>query len=135
MPAIALRRERLHGQQLLLEAVGAFAIGFIQHKNIGDFHQAGFDVLDFIAEAGDEDDDGAIGQLHDIHFVLPDANRFNKDGVFSSGVEKQSDIGGGASEATKETTRRHGADEDAFILRVALHADAVAENGAAGVWA
>ena len=69
-----------------------------------------------------------IGQRHDIHFVLADANGFDHDQVASAGVEHGGDIGGGAGQSAERAARGHAADVDARIGVMRLHANAVAEN-------
>ena len=135
MPAIAGHDEREHGVKLLFEAISAFAIGFVEDENIANFHQAGFHVLDVVAEAGDEDDENAIGETDDIDFVLADADGFDEDLALACGVEEKRNFSGGTSQAAEESARGHGADENAGVAGVALHANAIAENSAAGVGA
>ncbi len=114
--------------ELLFEAVGTFAIGFVEDEDVADFHQAGFHILNVVTEAGDEDYDDAIGEANDVDFVLADTNGFDKDLALASGVEEECDFSGGASEAAEESARGHGADEDSRVACVGLHADAIAEN-------
>src|SRR5262249_40216603 len=38
MPAIARHHQREHRVQLLLEAIGAFTIRFVEHENVADLH-------------------------------------------------------------------------------------------------
>ena len=135
MPAVARHHQREHGVELLFEAVGAFAIGFVEDEDVADFHQAGFHVLNVVAEAGDEHDDDAIGEANDVDFVLADADGFDEDLVLASSVEQQRDFGGGASEAAEKSASGHGANENSGVAGVALHANAIAENCAAGVGA
>ena len=133
MPAIARHHQREHGVELLFQAVGAFAVGFVQHENVADFHQAGFHVLDVVAKAGDQNDEHAIGQAHDVDFILADADGFDQHLTLARRIEQQRHFGGGARQAAQKTARGHRADEDAGVAGVALHADAVAQNRAAGV--
>src|SRR5215471_20047878 len=115
--------------ELFFEAVGAFAVGFVEDENVADFHQAGFHVLDIIAKTGDENDEDTIGEADDVHFVLADSDGFDEDLVLACGVEKERDFGCGTGEAAEESARGHGANENAVIACVTLHADAIAENG------
>ncbi len=52
MPAVARHHQGKHGMELLLQAVGAFAVGFVDDEDVGNFHQARFHVLDVVTEAG-----------------------------------------------------------------------------------
>ncbi len=135
MPAEAIGRQLEHRLQLLLNAVGAFAFGFIQHKNVADFHQAGLHVLHVVAQAGNEHHQRAVRQAHDIDLILADADRFDEDDVFACCVKQQRNIRGGARQAAEKSAGGHRANENSFVVRVALHANAVAQNRAAGEWA
>ena len=68
----------------------------------------------------------------DLDFVLTHADGFDEHVVFAGGVHQQRQVGGGARQAAEAAARGHGADEDAGVGVVLLHADAVAQNGAAG---
>ena len=57
MPAIARHHQREHGVQLLFEAVAPSRSDLFRHENVADFHQAGFHVLDVVAQAGDQNHD------------------------------------------------------------------------------
>ena len=78
-------------------------------------------------------DHDAIRQLHDINFVLPNANSLDEYLVFASGIEQQRDFRGRARQASQESARRHRANEHACVAGVPLHANAITENRAAGV--
>jgi hypothetical protein len=70
-------------------------------------------------------------RLGDGDFSLADAHGFDDHVVFAGGVHQLDQIGGGAGEAAETAAGGHGADEDAGVGVVLLHADAVAEDGAA----
>ena len=72
-----------------------------------------------------------VGGADDVDFVLSDADRLDEDDVLAGGVEHQRGVGGRAREPAEVAARRHAADEDARVGDVRLHADAIAENGAA----
>ncbi len=42
------------GVDFALDAVGAGMVGFVDHEDVGDLHDAGFDRLDVVAHAGHE---------------------------------------------------------------------------------
>ena len=50
VPSVARHHQRQHGQQLLLQPVGAFTIGFVQDKNVADLHEPGLHALNVIAK-------------------------------------------------------------------------------------
>src|ERR1700676_2372453 len=133
MPAVAGHHERKHGMELLFQSVGALAIGLIQNEDVADFHQAGFHVLDVVAKAGNEDDEDAIREAHDVDLVLADSDGFDKHLALPRRIEQKRDFSGGTREPTKESARGHGANENPSVAGVALHADAVAKDGPAGV--
>ena len=77
-------------------------------------------------------DDRDVGGADDVHFVLADADGLDEDDVLAGGVEHERGVGGRAREAAEVAARRHAADEDAGVGDVRLHADAIAEDRAAG---
>ena len=91
--------------------------------------------MDIVAHAGDKDHDSDVGEANDVDFILADPDRFDQDEVASGGIQKRGDVGGGAGQSTERAARGHAADVDAGVGKVVLHADAVAENRAAGVGA
>ena len=133
LPAVAFRGELQHRFQLRFEPFDAVAVRFIQHENVRDLHQAGLHILHIVAHARHEQDQRAVCETHDIHFILADAHGFDEHVLFSGGVENQRDIARGPREATEKSTRRHRPDENSRIAGVALHAYAVAENRSARV--
>ena len=72
-------------------------------------------------------------QPHHVDLVLAHAHRFDQHDLLAGGIQHQRRVGRGAREAAKESPRGHGANEDARIGGVPLHADAVAQHRAAGV--
>ena len=52
--------------------------------------------------------------------------------VLAEGIEQLRDVARGARQAAVAAARAQAADEDLLVEVVALHADAVAEHGAAG---
>src|SRR5215469_8086107 len=133
MPPVAGHDQGEHGVKLLFEAARSFAVAFVENKNVSDLHQAGFHVLNVVAEAGNQHDDDAIGQSYDINLILADANGLNQDLMLARCIEEKSDFRRSTREAPEKTSGGHGADENAAVAGVTLHADAVAENGAARV--
>ena len=74
-----------------------------------------------------------IGQAHDIHFVLADADGFNHDEVAARSIEHRGDVRRGARESAERAARGHAANVNAGIGKMLLHADAIAENCTASV--
>ena len=73
----------------------------------------------------------AIGEAHDVNFVLADADGFDEHLALARRVEQQRHLRCGPRKAAKKTACGHRADENARIAGVALHADAIAQNRAA----
>ena len=119
----------------MFEAVRALTIAFIQDENISDFHQSRFQVLHIVAHARHQHHDGAIGKAHDFDFALPDSYGLDDDHIFSRRVQKQSGIPSRLRETSEESARRHRTNEHARVRGVSLHANAIAQNRAAGKWA
>src|SRR5262249_12229845 len=133
MPSLSRRHQRQHGVKLLFQALGTFTVGFVEHEDVADFHEAGFHVLNVVAQTGNQDNQNAIGEADDIHFVLADAHGFNEYLMLAGGVENKGDFGRSSGQPAQKSARSHGADKDARIAGMALHADAIAENSAAAV--
>ena len=123
--------KRQHAFDLALRLLRAGPVGLVDDEDIGDLHDAGFDGLNIVAHAGDQHDHRDVGERRDIDFILPHADRLDDDEVESGGAEQARERGAGARESAGCAARGHGADEDAGIGVMALHADAVAEDRAA----
>ena len=107
-------------------------VGFVDDENVGDFHDPGLDGLHVVTHAGDEHQHGHIGDAGNVDFILAHAHGFDQYIIFARRIEQQREIGGGTGEAACRAAGGHGADEDAAIAVMALHADAIAEDRAAG---
>src|ERR1035437_3899410 len=107
-------------------------IALVDDEDIGDLHDAGFDGLDIVAHAGDQDHYGDLGDGGDLDLVLTDADGFDDDVIPAGGVHEVGQVGGGAGQSAHGAAGGHGTYEDAGIGVVLLHAYAVAQNGAAG---
>ena len=81
---------------------------------------------------GHQHDDRDVGRADDVDFVLADAHRLDDDHRLAGGVEHQRRIGGGARQAAEMAAGGHAADEDVRVGGVRLHAQAIAEDRAAG---
>ena len=78
-------------------------------------------------------DDRDVRHAHDVDFVLSDADGLDDDDVAARGVEDQRDFARRARQAAEMAARGHAADEHAGVAGVRLHADAIAEDRAAGI--
>jgi len=81
--------QRLEGADFLLDPVRAFAVGFVDDEDVGDLHDARLEALHVVTHAGNEHDEGDIGEARDFDFVLTDADRFDEDNVFATGFEDE----------------------------------------------
>ena len=72
-----------------------------------------------------------MGCGRDVEFVLAHADRLDDDRVESERGERVGDSVAGLCQPAKLSARGHGADEDTRVFRVLLHANAIAEEGAA----
>ena len=128
---LAVRLQRQVGLDRRRQPVGALPIRLVHDEDVGDFHDAGLERLHVVAGAGHERDDRHVGRADDVDLVLADADRFDDDDVLAGGVEDERRVAGRAREAAQMPARRHAADEHAFVGRVRLHAQPIAEHGAA----
>ena len=62
----------------------------------------------------------------------PDADRLHEDPVEPGGIEQVAHFAGAGGEPAERAAGGHGADVDALVQGDGFHADAVAEQGAAG---
>ena len=105
--------KRLHRLDLALQALRAFPVGLVDDKNIGNLHDSGLERLHVIAHAGNQDHDGHIGQAHDVHLILADADGLDQHQVAPAGIEHRGHVGRGAGEPAERPARGHAADERA----------------------
>ena len=112
-------------------AVSAFAIRFVHHENIRDLHHACLHHLHIVTHAGHQHDDRDVGGARDLDLILPDTDRLDRDDMLAGGIEHERGIRRRPRQPAQMAPRRHAANEHAGILRVRLHANAIAEHGAA----
>ena len=72
------------------------------------------------------------GGSDDVHFVLAHADCLDEDHVLAGRVEDEGDLAGRTRQPAEVAACRHAADEHAVVSSVRLHADAIAEDRAAG---
>ena len=113
-------------------AIGAFAIGLVDHEDVGDLHDAGLQRLHIVAGARHQRHDRDVGGADDVDLVLADADGLDEDDVLAARVEHERGLAGRARQAAEMAARRHAADEHAVVAGMRLHAHAIAEDGAAG---
>ena len=121
-----------HELDVVAQPVGARPIGLVDDEDVGDLHHARLQRLDRIARLRDEHDQRRVGGARDVELALPDADGLDEDAVEAERVEHVAHLARRRGEPAERAARRHRADEHARIERDALHADAVAEQRAAG---
>ena len=124
-----------HVLHFAFEAIRTGEVRLIEDENVGDLHDTRLERLHFVAEPGGQQDHHHRRQARDFRFVLTDTHSLDQDGVKAGGIEKDGEIHGCACDTTHAAARGHGTDEDAGIVEMALHADAIAKDGSAGKWA
>src|SRR5215213_4549499 len=95
----------------------AFPVGLIDGKDIPDLHYPGFDRLDIVAHSVHENDHRYISRLHDVYFILSDANSLDNDLIIPARIEYRHRIDGRPREPSEIPSSRHAANKDAGIHR------------------
>jgi hypothetical protein len=124
-------RQALHGPDFLFETIRTRQVGFVDYENIGDFHNAGLDGLDIIAQTRHQDQDSHVGEARDFYLVLARADGFNQDHIAPGRVEEQREVKRHLRDTAQLAAARHGTNKNAGISVMVLHANAVAQDGAA----
>src|SRR5262249_13719266 len=99
--------------QLPFGPLDAFAVGLVDDEDVADLHNARLDRLNVIAHSRYEHDDRNVGGLHDVHFVLSDADGFDQRPIVSGGFQNRNGVNCRARQPTQIAPRRHRANEDA----------------------
>ena len=128
----AVRAQGQRALELMQRAVGAVEIGLVDDENVGDFQQPRLHGLDVVAEARRGDDDPHVGDVDDVDLALTRADGFHQDEIAAGRVERIEHAHGGGREAAEMPAACQRAHEHAVIVEGRGHADAVAEDGAAG---
>src|SRR5262245_18545470 len=109
LPAVAPLSQRQYTEYRMLHFLHARAVTFIDDKDVTDFHDARLERLDVVAHSGNENDDRNVGEFHNVDFVLPDADSFDDDWVFTRSIENSCDIGSCCCQPTQMAARCHAA--------------------------
>ena len=127
------RRPAQHALQFALDAVRAGLVGLVDDEDIGDLHDAGLDRLDVVAHAGHQHHDRHLRQSRDLDLVLADADGFDRArSRWPAASIRRAMSAVARARPPDGAAGGHRADEDAGVGVVLLHADAVAEDRAAG---
>ena len=92
--------------QLAGEAIGAGAIGLVDHEQIGDLEQPGLHRLDRVARLRRQNDEDGVGDLHHTELGLPDADGLDDDAIEADEIEQIDDLGRRRREAPEVTAAR-----------------------------
>lgn len=112
----------------------AFAICLVDHKNVSDLHDAGFNGLNVVTHARHQYDHRDISGLYDLNFVLADADRFDNYFAVASRIEDRYRIDRRSRKPAEISTGRHRSNEDILIQPERGHTDTIAEYRAARKW-
>src|ERR1041384_3243376 len=109
-------------------------IGFVDHQQVQPFQYAGFHRLDFISAFRRDHENDRMSDVENIHLILANPDRFQKNIVVSRRVEHLSRFIDGLRETAAAAARRETSDENFAIEKMLAHSDTVAEQCAAGKW-
>ena len=121
-----------HHVDLTDELIRAVKIGLVDGEHVADLKDARLDRLDVVAHARDQYNHCGVRRPHNIHLGLPDTDSLDKDDVLAECIHDLHCVSRFMREAAKAAARSHAADKNALVERQVVHADAVAQNGAAG---
>ena len=124
-------REVHHRPQLGRHPGMAVEVGFVDNEDVGDLEDAGLDHLHAVAEVRGQDDDGGVGDGGHLELGLTHADRFQDHLVEAECSQQPDRLTRRQGQPAEVTPRTHAANEDLSVQRMALHADAVTENGPA----
>ena len=121
-----------HALEVAAGLVGPGTVGLVDHEHVGDLEQAGLVGLHRVAPARVHHHHGGVGGPGHLHLHLAHPDRLDDDPRPAGGVEDAHRFEGGEREPTEVAARGHRTDEHAVVGGVVGHADAIAEDGAAG---
>ena len=134
-PVAAAGSARPIASMFLRSAIVRFGVGPValaDDVDVGDLEDAGLDRLDVVAEAGRRDDHRGVRRARDVDLVLAHADGLDHHDVEAGGVEHVDRFERAARKPAQRAARRHAAHEHAGVAAELAHADAVAEDRAAG---
>jgi general secretion pathway protein D len=125
-PPLLRAAEREHRAQVRNGQSGSRPVRHIHDEDVGDFEQSGLDGLHAVAETRHRHHDHRVRDLHDFELDLADSDGLHEDDITPERVERSNDVARGGRKTARRLPRRHAADKDAGVARVALHAHTVA---------
>jgi hypothetical protein len=117
-----------HLLEIATGLVDSFAIGLVDHEDVGDLHETGLVGLHRITPTRIYDDDRGVGLAGDLDFDLSDTNGLDENPQATDRVEQSNCLWRRERKSTEVSARGHRANEHAGIGGVILHAHAIAQN-------
>src|SRR5260370_28971419 len=109
-----------------------FEVCLVDNEYVRDLQDARLDHLHAIAKVGGQNHDRRVGDRRHLELRLADPDGFEDHRVEAERAEQPDALASGQGKTAEMAPRSHAANEDLRIERVALHADAGAEDGATG---
>src|ERR1051325_7636843 len=132
VPTVVTRGQRQQRLQLFLRSVNAFFISLVDHEDVANLHDSGFDGLNVVTHSRYQDHHGNIRGFDDFDFVLTHAYSFNDDLRIAGRIENRYRVDSRSGQAAEIAACGHRANENAFVQPKRLHSYPVAENRAPG---
>ncbi len=127
------RFEHLH--QVLHRFVRTGPIRLVHDQQVGDLDDAGLDGLNVVARSRNGQQTNGVDDAHHVDLLLTHAHRLHQDHVEAHRIEHADDATRGTRQSARLAAIRHASDEDTRVEIVLAHANAIAEDRAAGIWA
>lgn len=86
-PALSIRVQPEHGQQLSIQLCRPLAVALVHDENVSCFHQSALEELDGIAMPRRDGHNYQVGHIHNFRFILSDADGFNQNRSAASEAE------------------------------------------------
>ncbi len=131
-PCGALGAHFQHGFQLRLNLRRAVSVGFVHHKNIGDFQNPRLESLNRITRLGRQQNNRRVSDFHNVELRLPDSDRLDQNSIHAERIKKFGHFACRAGNAAPITATSQTADKNAVIGRMILHPNAITQNSSAG---
>ncbi len=107
-------------------------VGLVDDEDVGDLEQPGLVGLHGVTPTGIDYDDRRVGRRRDLHLHLSDPDGLDEHQWKPRRAQNPYGVGHGQRESAEVPARRHRANENVSVGRVALHPDAVAQDRPAG---
>jgi hypothetical protein len=115
-----------------LRFIGSGLVCLVDDDDISDLKQAGLDRLHAVTKPRGLNDDHRIGKRRDIGAVLTRTDCFYENHWVAGSVQQVHEPGSRPGKTTLATATCHAPDKDTIVRMAIHHANAIAENRAAG---